>query len=204
MTRVPYVVLLALGLSGCYGRPGERWNGGPVPQKITAGWYVANHPNCIDDCGAAEGARREALWARIRERPDLVEALIEVVESRRDSWTRSNATLNLGFTAQERAHRYLVAALDTAGDDDVRTRLLLAFGSGNRPVPSYVYGALERTVSAGYFQGGSAAISTLAALGTERARAILQHAASRGPDQYTQTFARQALQAWKPRPDREP
>jgi hypothetical protein len=172
-----------------------------LPERITPAWYVANFPNCTDDCGDPV---RDSLWVEIRDRPDLVDALVRVIESPvTDAWTRANAVLRLGATAQDRAYRYIRDRLDALPEDDPdAASWIVALGSGHGPIRDDVYQTLAAQLGIPY--RAEAAIFILGEIGTARARAILEETAAATADASLRTSIQRALREWTPRRDREP
>lgn len=172
-----------------------------VPERITPAWYVANFPNCIDHC---DDPARDSLWLEIRDRPDLLDALVRVIESPvTDAWTRANAVLRLGATGQDRAHRYIADRLDALPEDDPdAASWILALGSGHGPVREAVYETLATQLGIPYRT--EAAIFILGEIGTARARAILEETAATTADASLVASIQRALREWTPRRDREP
>jgi hypothetical protein len=197
-----------LGLAAC-GAPGPR-SGAPVPPegagphnvpaRITPAWYVANFPNCVDFC---EDPARTALWLEIRERADLRDALVQVIESPiTDTWTRVNAILRLGATGQEPAFRYISDRLDAAAPHDPDAHeWILALGSGHGPVPDLVYETLAAQLTVPYRT--EATLFSLGSIGTARARGILEEAVRTTDDAELRESIWRALREWTPRPERE-
>lgn len=172
-----------------------------APERITPAWYVTNFPNCMDHC---HDPARDSLWLEIRDRPDLVDALVRVIESPvTDAWTRANAVLRLGATGQDRAHLYIVDRLDALPEDDPdATSWILAIGSGNGPVREAVYETLASQLGIPYRT--EAAIFILGEIGTARARAILEETAATTADASLRASIQRALREWAPRREREP
>jgi hypothetical protein len=174
---------------------------GAAPERITPAWYVTNFPNCIDHC---DDPARDSLWLAIRHRPDLVDALVRVIESPvTGAWTRANAVLRLGATGQDRAHRYIADRLDALPENDPdATSWILALGSGHGPVREAVYETLATQLGIPYRT--EAAIFILGEIGTARARAILEETAATTGDASLRASIERALREWTPRRDREP
>jgi hypothetical protein len=197
--RFPGSILLVLpGLLACGapppGGPAPEPAAGPaaggIPARITPAWYVARFPNCIDSC---DDPARTALWLEIRDRPDLREALIQVIESpSTDAWTRSNAILRLGATGQESAYRFIRDRLERLPPDDPDAHeWVLAMGSGLGPWPDLVYETLAAQLIVPY--RSEATIFILGSMGTERARAILEETARTTGDRELQQSIWRAL-----------
>lgn len=192
--------LAALLAIGC--APARPWTGGPLPARITPEFYLANYPNCIEGCVNP----RTELWLRIRDRPDLLRALIEIAESpATDEWTRSNAVLAIGSTGQEEGYWYLVRLLRVLPPgSDLRTSAILGLGAGPRALPDFVYTVLETLLNADEEDARRAA-STLSGIGTARARAILERRLEvPADDPYLHGIIRGQLQHWRATPAREP
>jgi hypothetical protein len=197
-----------LGLAAC-GGPGPRGaapvqpagtGAPPVPARITPAWYVANFPNCVDFC---DDPARTALWLRIRDRADLRDALVRVIESPiTDARTRVHAILRLGATGQESAYRYIGDRLDAAAPDDPDAHeWILALGSAHGPVLDLVYETLAAQLTVPY--RSEATLFSLGTIGTARARAILEEAVRTTDDNELRESIWRALREWTPRPDPE-
>jgi hypothetical protein len=206
------VLLVVVGIVGLVGlvacgapsaAPGQPAIPGtpPVPERITPAWYVANFPNCVDFC--ADPART-GLWQEVRDRPDLRDALVRVIESPiTDAWTRVNAILRLGATGQDPAYRYIRDRLDVAAPDDPDAHeWIMAMGSGPGPVPDLVYETLAAQLMVPYRT--EATLFSLGTIGTARARAILEETVRATDDAELRDSIWRALREWTPRPDREP
>jgi hypothetical protein len=198
---VGLVGLIACGAPGA--APGQPAGPGtpPVPERITPAWYVANFPNCVDFC---DDPARTALWQEVRDRLDLRDALVRVIESpTTDTWTRVNAILRLGATGQEPAYRYIRDRLDAAAPDDPDAHeWILAMGSGHGPVPDLVYETLATQLMVPYRT--EATLFSLGSIGTARARAILEETVRATDDAELRDSIWRALRDWTPRPDRGP
>lgn len=183
-----------LALPGCGTAAGTSRTASP--ERITPEWYVETFPNCIDQCG---DSRRLALWREIRHRPDLVEALIRIVESpATDSWTRSNAILALGATSQESAYRYLRDRLEELPPDDANASpWILGLGSGPGPAPEFVYEALIAQFAISHRVDST--IEALAGMRTGRAREILEAAAHGSDDEWVRREIERRLRDWQRR-----
>jgi HEAT repeat protein len=152
---------------------------------------MARFPNCIDYC---DDPARTALWLEIRERSDLREALIHVIESPiADPWTRSNAILRLGATGQP-AYRFIRDRLERLPPDDPDAHeWVLAVGSGLGPWPDLVYETLAAQLTVPY--RSEATIFILGNMGTDRARAILEETARTTGDRELQQSIWRALRS---------
>lgn len=190
-------------LGGCARRAGEPWTGGPVPERITPGFIVLNFPNCTDHCAAGS----TELWLRIRDRPDLLRALIHLVESpATDESTRANAVLRIGSTGQEQGYRYLVRLLSLPPRDaDWRTTVIIALSAGNRPLPGFVYATLEQLLYAPYPRSYDPVIAakSLAGIGTTQARAALERRLQAPGAGELHGIIRGLIQHWRAEPGRE-
>jgi hypothetical protein len=195
------LALAAVLWIGC--APARPWTGGPLPARITPEFVLVNYPNCIDGCSDP----RTELWVRIRDRPDLLRALIQIAESpATDEWTRSNAVLRIGSTGQEEGYRYLVRLLRVLPrGSSLRTSAIVSLGAGNRPLPDLVYTTLETLLHAPFEEDARLAVSTLAGIGTARAREILERRLEvPADDPYLHGIIRGQLQHWRPDLAREP
>jgi hypothetical protein len=184
--------------AGCGGRS-LIWSGGPTPSRLSVAWYKANFPNCIDFCYDPRG---DSLWIAIRDRPDVVNLLIDVIEDPgTDDFTRSNTVLKLGSTNQDSAYLYLIRRLAEIPSSETASEWVLALGSGYRRVPPFVYDALITQLE--FPERVHPASQTLShGVGTLRAKQILQKALLTVPPD-RRSLVETALREWKHRPERE-
>jgi hypothetical protein len=136
-------------------------------------------PNCIDFC---IDAKRDSLWAAIRDRPDAVVALMEIARDPRvDGFTKGNAILRAGSTGQPAAYRSIVSLWgDLSPKDGLLQDIAVSLGGNGIELPRDVYAGIE-----GYLRGANAYYSrmALAILGdrkTALANAILERYRSGG------------------------
>ena len=176
-----------------------------VPEVITAEWYLEHFASCIDYCDDQD--KRDRLWRSIRDRPDLVPALIEVAEMfGPNELDHANALYRLGATNQLPAYQYLkskLAEIPVTGLPELGEgfTLLTALGQGYTTPPEIVYATFGQQIwIAGRALGSGYGLTFV---GTERARSMLANYLEVAPSgEWTETI-RGYLENWRPLAERE-
>jgi hypothetical protein len=129
-------------------------------------------PNCIDFC---IDAKRDSLWAAIRDRPDAVVALMEIARDPSiDGFTKSNAILRAGSTGQAPAYRsMLMLWAELPPKDGLLPDISMSLGRNGTELPRDVYAGIERFLRGGDVDHSRMAVFILADRKTPLANAIL-------------------------------
>lgn len=177
------------------------------PARITPEWYVQHFPGCMDVCGSRAQEWREAVrWHSVRRRPDVVTALIRVInDSTVSVYTRGRAVYMLGTTRQPRAREFLVELLERRRAwDSARQNVIRALAGSGPPLPEAGYRVLAEVLhpedpDASTDAERESALRALVHLRTERARQILVLQLDRETDPHLRDSIQRALRAWSTR-----
>lgn len=146
-----------------------------VPQVIPPEWVVEQFLSHVDAQGPLE-ERQDSLWIRVRNRPEIVDLLIEIgSDSARTRLVRANAILRLGATSQLRAYEHLARLLSVLEPESpYRLNAILGLGSGYVPRPPFVYERLTDVLRTGTQSERRAAAYAFGMIRSERALQILR------------------------------